>query len=277
MDIKVIGIDLDGTLLTEQNHISQKDIQAIKKAQALGIEVVVCTGRMLQESQFALDALQDCRYSMHCNGAMICDHKTGENVFLQVADPAQVKKCVELFESYDTFYQIYTAQGACCPRRLHHKLDSTVFSVGYVERFFDKQILLDDPVNDIGKSGLDVIKYYMTCTDHQLLKRVSTDVPKIQGMTSAFSSEIGLEVFSDDIGKHVGMQKLLDHLGLGFENLMMIGDSQNDVETIKLAKFGVCMQGGAPAAIEVADFISLDCNNSGVSVAIEKMLEMQKV
>ncbi len=277
LEIKVIAIDLDGTLLDDKNNISKKDIQAIKEAQAQGFEVVPCTGRLFQESEFVLDELKDCRYSMHCNGAMICDHKTGEYVSLQTADDQQIKSCIDLLESYDTFYQVYTAQGACCPKRLHHKLNSEIFSVGYVERFYDQQILLENPVADIKNRGLDVIKYYMSTTDNPLLKMVSAAVNDLPGMTSAFSSDVGLEIFSTDIGKQFGLQKLLSHLSLGFENLMMIGDSQNDVLAIQQAAFGVCMSGGAKVAMEVADFITGDNNNSGVATAIYKMLEDQKV
>jgi len=75
LDIKVVAIDLDGTLLNKQNAVTPENVEAIRLAKEKGIEVVPSTGRLLCESRFALEAIGGCNYSLHCNGSIIWDHR----------------------------------------------------------------------------------------------------------------------------------------------------------------------------------------------------------
>ena len=94
----------------------------------------------------------------------------------------------------------------------------------------------------------------------------------LPGFDSTYSSYYSLEVFQAGMDKRNGLSKLLEHLGYGFENLMMIGDSENDLRAIQAAGIGVAMENALDFIKEKADYVTLDRNNSGVAHAIHKFL-----
>ena len=75
LDIKLIGIDMDGTLLNSEKKISPRTIKALEIASQKGAEIVICTGRVLQGIQEYIPELSFVRYYITSNGASIYDKK----------------------------------------------------------------------------------------------------------------------------------------------------------------------------------------------------------
>lgn len=271
-DLKILAIDLDGTLLNKQNQVTPENIEAIRQARARGIEVVPCTGRLLCESRFAIEAIGGCRYSMHCNGSVVWDHRANRPVFLSAFAPALAQDIIRRLEAANVLFQVYVDDADCCPTRFRDQFTSEIFNATYARIFKDKQLWMDDVGAGIEKCGLKVLKFYIPNRDHDLLVRMKAEMTSLPGVDATYSSHYSLELFQAGMDKLNGLTKLLEHLGLGFENLMMIGDSENDLRAIRAARVGVCMENGQDFVREAADYVTLDRNHSGVAHAIEKYL-----
>ncbi len=272
MDIKVLAIDLDGTLLNSKNAVSPENIEAIRLARQKGIEVVPSTGRLLCESRFALEAIGGCNYSLHCNGSVIWDHRAAKAIYLSAFAPATARQAVERLESHNVLYQVYVNDASCCPKRFYDRFNSEIFNPTYVEMFRDTQLWMENVADEIEQGGWQSIKYYIPNRDHALLERIKEEMTALPGFDSTFSSYYSLEVFQAGMDKWNGLSKLLEHLGLGFENLMMIGDSENDLRAIQAAGVGVAMENALDFIKAGADFVTLDHDHSGVAHAIHKFL-----
>lgn len=272
MDIRVLAIDLDGTLLNKQNEVTDENIKAIQKAREKGIEVVPSTGRLLCESRFALEAIGGCRYSLHCNGSVIYDHRAQRPIFLSAFDRELAAEAVRRLEKHNVLYQVYVDDASCCPKRFYNDFTQEVFNAIYVKMFRDTQIWMDDVAEEIDRSGYHSIKYYVPNRNHELLEQIKQEMATFPGFDAVFSSHYSLEIFQSGMDKLNGLSKLLEHLGYGFENLMMIGDSENDLRAIEAAGIGVAMDNAEDFVKEAADYVTLDRNNSGVAHAIHKFL-----
>ncbi len=272
MDIKVLAIDLDGTLLNKQNAVSPENAEAIRLAKEKGIEVVPSTGRLLCESRFAIDAIGGCNYSLHCNGSVIWDHRSGKTIYLSAFSKELAREAVRRLEKYDVLYQVYVDDASCCPKRFYNKFNNEIFNAVYVRMFRDTQLWMEDVEAEIEQNDYQSIKYYIPNRDHELLERIKKEMIDLPGFDSAFSSYNSLEVFQAGMDKHNGLAKLLEHLGCGFENLMMIGDSENDLKAIQAAGIGVAMENALDFVKAEADFVTLDHDRSGVAHAIHKFL-----
>jgi len=272
LDIKVIVIDLDGTLLNKRNEVTPENIEAIRKAREKGIEVVPSTGRLLCESRFAIEAIGGCNYSLHCNGSVIYDHRAKKPIYLSAFQPELAREAVRRLEKYDILYQVYVDDASCCPKRFYNRFNEEIFNATYVKMFRDTQLWMDDVLTEIDQNNYKSIKYYIPNRDHELLGRIKEEMVALPGFDSTYSSHYSLEVFQAGMDKLNGLTKLLEHLDLGWENIMMIGDSENDLRAIQAAKIGVAMGNAEDFIKEAADFVTLDRNHSGVAHAINKFL-----
>ncbi len=272
MDIKVIAIDLDGTLLNKQNEVTPENIEAIRRAREKGIEVVPSTGRLLCESRFAIEAIGGCNYSLHCNGSVIYDHRAQRPIYLSSFDPELAREAVRRLEKYNVLYQVYVDDASCCPKRFYEKFNDEIFNATYVKMFRDTQVWMDDVLTEIDQNQYKSIKYYIPNQDHELLGRIKEEMIALPGFDSTFSSYYSLEVFQSGMDKLNGLTKLLEHLNLGWENMMMIGDSENDLRAIQAAKVGVAMGNAEDFIKRAADYVTLDRNHSGVAHAIHQFL-----
>lgn len=79
-----------------------------------------------------------------------------------------------------------------------------------------------------------------------------------------------LEIFPNGVNKGTAVQRLAKHLKIKMNQVMAMGDMDNDIPMIKLAGMGVAMKNAEPEVIAVSDYVTDDCNNSGVGKAIEK-------
>lgn len=272
MDIKVIAIDLDGTLLNSKNAVSDENIEAIRLARQRGIEVVPSTGRLLCESRFALEAIGGCNYSLHCNGSIIWDHRAEKAIYLAALPKAQAREAVERLERRNVLYQVYVNDASCCPKRFYDRFNEEIFNPTYVKMFRDTQLWMDNVADEIDRNDYQSIKYYIPNRDHALLESIKEEMTALPEFESTFSSYYSLEVFQAGMDKLNGLTRLLEHMGLGFENLMMIGDSENDLRAIRTAGVGVAMGNALDCIKEGADFVTLDHDHSGVAHAIHKLL-----
>ena len=271
-NIKAIAIDLDGTLLNKQNEVSDRNRRAVARARELGLLVIPCTGRLYCESKFAIDAIDGCEYSLHCNGSAVLNHKTGSPVSLNTLSPELADRAIAQLDSYNVLYQIYVDDADCCAKRFYKDFDERIFNAVYARMFRDTQLWMDDPRSEIAAQGLRVFKFYIPNKDHDLLERIKNEMKAIPGLDATFSSMYSLEVFMAGMDKENGLARLLEHLGLTFENLMMIGDSENDLKAIRAAGIGVAMGNALDFIKEGADFVTLDRGESGVAHAIEQII-----
>lgn len=272
MDIKVLAIDLDGTLLNKQNAVTPENIEAIRLAKEKGIEVVPSTGRLLCESRFAIEAIGGCNYSLHCNGSVIYDHRAAKPIYLSAFPQELARRAVRHLEKHNVLYQVYVDDASCCPKRFYNNFTGEIFNAVYVEMFRDTQLWMENVEAEIEQNNFKSIKYYIPNKDHDLLERIKEEMIALPGFDSTYSSYYSLEVFQAGMDKRNGLSKLLEHLGYGFENLMMIGDSENDLRAIQAAAIGVAMDNALDFIKAEADFVTLDRNNSGVAHAIHKFL-----
>lgn len=270
--IKVIAIDLDGTLLNKQNQVSQANRQAVALARERGLLVVPATGRLYCESKFAIDAIGGCEYSLHCNGSAVLNHKTGAPVSLNTLPPSLADRAMARLDGYNVLYQVYIDDAGCCAKRFYHHFTDQIFNAIYVKMFRDTQLWMEDPRAEIARQRRKVFKFYIPNKDRALLERIKADMTALPGLDATFSSRYSLEVFMAGMDKENGISRLLEHLGMSFENLMMIGDSENDLKAIRAAGIGVAMGNADDYVKAGADFVSLDRGESGVAHAINTLL-----
>ncbi|HGD1690511.1 TPA: Cof-type HAD-IIB family hydrolase [Streptococcus agalactiae] len=267
-DIKILALDLDGTLFTTDKKVSEENKVALKAAREKGIKVVITTGRPLKAIGNLLEDLElvsDEDYSITFNGGLV-QQNTGKIL----AKTAMTRQEVE--DIHEELYQVGLPKDILS--------EGTVYSIankGHHSQYHLANPLLEFiEVDDLEQVPKDVVYNKIvsvidaTYLDQQIAKlpdRLKVDYEMFK------SRDIILELMPKGVHKAVGLELLTKHLGLDSSQVMAMGDEANDLSMLEWAGLGVAMANGIPEAKAIAKATTI-CNNdeSGVAEAIGKYI-----
>ena len=268
MTIRLIALDLDGTLLTSGKTISQADRAAVEEAIARGVLVVPVTGRPAQGVPKEVLELPGVRYVVSSNGATIRDIQTGQ-ALLETHLEAETALAVLSASNHVTMIREAFREGVgylsqadydiLCDRyegaMLAYVLDTRQVVPGTLEEF-----LRDDP---------RPIEELFFLTDSEETKwDLQTVLSALPGISFADPFPRDLEVMAGGIDKGEGLRFLLDRLGITPEETMALGDGGSDLPMLRAAGIGVAMGNSIETVKAGADWVTGSCDENGVAQAI---------
>ena len=283
--IKLLALDLDGTLLNSHGEISVENIKAIQKAEEKGILVTIATGRRFRDAlpvafQLRLNAPVICH-----NGALIKYADTLETVAVSIVPQKTVREILRVGREfggdalvsadphgkgvllYDRIsdenvpLQKYIAwgkrlHGAEAEEAVHHveNLEAICGEVETVHVSFSGSCALMAQLEMILRNELQTSATILT-----------TVYPRLDFTL--------IDILPPDASKGIGVEKLALINKLSAENVMVMGDNYNDLEMLEYAGTAVVMGNASPDLLERAEFqTTLSNDENGVALAIEKFI-----
>lgn len=283
--IKLLALDLDGTLLNSRGTLSDKNLEAIRQAEQMGVLVTIATGRRFRDAlpvarQINLNAPLICH-----NGALIKYADTLENVAVSLLATETVREILRVGKEfggdallsadphgkgtllYDRVsdenipLQKYIAwskrlHGAEAEEAVHHvpnlqdicaEIETVHVSFsGALEAMADLQKVLEDELKD----SVNILATVYPSLDFTLI-----------------------DILPSDASKGIGVEKLALMNRLSAENVMTIGDNFNDLEMLEYAGTAVVMGNASPELLERGEFYTtLSNDENGVALAIERFI-----
>lgn len=245
MKRKAVFMDIDGTLM-ERDGVSQRVIDTIQRARALGHLFFVCTGRslghmpeLLLTADYLDGYVMGC--GMHCvmNGRIVHRERVGKEECLAVAR-----------------YSLDQNRGCL------YECENRMLAVNaHLDRFetFDSIDQLAEALEEAPVSKITILGPYR-----------EEDAAFLSQWFDVYDMGSYSDVVMHGATKATGMQHMLDYLGISREDCIGIGDAINDLPMIQFAGLGVAM-GNAPEEVKrAADAVTETCANDGVAVMIEK-------
>lgn len=268
-DIKILALDLDGTLFTTEKTVTDANKEALKAARAKGVKVVITTGRPLKAIGNLLEELElvsEEDYSITFNGGLV-QKNTGlilDKSALSLSDVKVIHQELDRIGlptdilSEGTVYSIPSSDGRHSQYNLANPL-LTFIEIDSIEDLSD-QIVYNKIVTVTDATYLD-----------QQLAKANQDLYRDY---EAFKSrDVIFEVMPKGIDKAFGLNLLCQHLGLEAKHVMAMGDEANDLSMLKWAGLGVAMANAVAEAKAVADDVTTLTNDqSGVAQAIHKYI-----
>jgi len=283
--IKLLALDLDGTLLNSRGEIPEKNLEAIQQAEAQGVLVTIATGRRFRDAlpvaeQLKLNAPVICH-----NGALLKYADTLETVHVSILAAETVKEVLRVGKAFGG-----NALLSCDP-------------VG-------KGVLLYDAISD---ENIPLQKYIAWSKRlhgaeaeeavHQV-ENLAAVIDTIETVHVSFSGRLApmaelevilrdelnssamilttvyskldftlIDVLPPDASKGIAVEKLALINNLSAENVMVVGDNFNDLEMLEYAGTPVVMGNAAPELLERKAFYqTLSNDENGVALAIEKFI-----
>lgn len=276
--IKIIAVDLDGTLLNSEKKVSPQDKKMIEKAAGSGVHIIPATGRLYNAVPDEVKSLEGVRYLILANGAVVYDMKENRDVLHSEIPREQAKEIFDFLDAYPCIYGCYISDQSWMTHEAKDQIDRYVPEVAFRPLITAFNETADDLRDLVASRDVDVQKIQLFSGDAALIDHLLIRIPEeFPGVVTTSSIRHNVEINAASAQKGVALLRLADFLGIGQEMTMAIGDAINDIDMIKAAGVGVAMANAfAKEVKEAADYITSDCDHGGVAEAIEKFCFSQK-
>ena len=280
MKYKLIGIDLDGTLLTPGGEISETNREAMAAAAEAGAMLLPCTGRSWREAMLSIDDVDQFELGVFVTGAAVCEVPTGSSVDLADIEPHLAKELVDALKDEPEAVLVYrdpqlaghdyliTGNG-----RLTDNTDWW-FTITGSTTYEQRNVAADD-LHHALRVGI-VARASRVVPMQQRIGEQFTDrvlVHHFAALTQPDEEPIHvLEIFAAGVNKWRGLRWIAEQRGIDTSQIAAIGDEINDVSMLRNAACGVVVSNGTDDAKAAADHECPANVEDGVAVAIEKML-----
>ena len=284
-NIRLLALDLDGTLLGADSRVPQENARAVRLAQEAGVQVALCTGRNHTEVlTFNSQLEQSADWAVIANGAAVVDLHSGavtpvgglnrEDCALvrQLSQSFGVDAC---FYTADTFYygHAFLAFLREARRRGRISLDET--AKGYV---FVPDSQGWDAV--LRREKGNVVKAILHHLDPAVVDEMTAALKKTGRFELSPSVMYGgalknVELNRRGVHKGAALEKLCAALGISMEAVMAMGDSDNDRTMVELSGLGVAMGNAQPSLMAVADAVTGANTDCGVAQAIRQYCKVK--
>lgn len=273
MAIKMIMLDLDGTLLDSNKLISEENYRTLARAAAAGVHIIPSTGRFLSSMPQVVRDLPFVRYVSTVNGAELHDLETGEVLFRHLIPLNRTLDFLELTEEFEVLRDFFQDDWGWISHGDMNRLEQFIPEETIRQLFRDVCTPVDSLAEALRHRGRDVMKIELLTTDEalrsQLYPLLREAFPDLN-LTS--SLPYNMELTAGNASKGVALETFCARMGILPEETLAFGDSTNDLSMLLAAGIGVAMENADPLLKAQADHITATNDENGVSQAIRLFL-----
>ena len=292
--VRLVALDLDGTLLNREGHVTPRTRAALQTAVDKGVHIVPATGRPLASLPPVVAQLPGIRYVITCNGASIWDlgddplsavysrysnaaeHRTTQPVcLLHRPMPAETaREAFAVCESFHADLRIFSNGYACTDARSLRLAASRMANSSSTEarqpndgRF----TVLRDAAEWMSRNAFAVEKF---CVFFENAAQAAAALPRFRAIPAVEvvqGAPHNIEVTAAGVDKGEALLSLADLLGVTRQQTMAVGDSENDRAMLEKAGIAAVMANGIPEIRALADLVSTaDCDHDGVAELLQR-------
>ncbi|OAT37281.1 sugar-phosphatase [Proteus myxofaciens] len=268
MSIKLVAIDLDGTLLNNQHKITQEVKDAIQRTKESGTQILLASGRSFNGispylKELGLDTSDN--FCISNNGSQIHQADSGEVIIEDLLN----------FEDYLYFENLSREIGV----HFHALSDNKIYTTNrHISHFTCREAFLTwtplyyRPLNEM-QNDMRFSKFMIVDTPTVLDNAMQYLPANIYEQYSILrSAPYFIEILNTDVNKGNAVKKIAEHLKITPEKIMCIGDQDNDLAMLKYAGLSVAMENAPEAIKKIAKFVTLSNEEHGVAAALNKFI-----
>lgn len=277
MKYKLVCIDMDGTLLNSKKTVSEANKNAIKKAHELGVNIVITTGRVYENAAFYSNLIGVKSLVVASNGAIIKEKDREEVVYKSSLGIENIKQIISLCNKYKVRPNFNTHNSFICGSRFVYTLVSRLFlkSMTAADDGKLKMEYIKDNyklIKKLEQSCDDVIKCEIIHISSKKINALKEELNELKDIEVVSSSKYNIEITAKSVSKGKAVEVLANYYKIRREEIITIGDSENDLSMIEYGGLGVAMGNAGEEIKRRADYITDTNNNDGVAKVINKFI-----
>ncbi len=266
---RLVALDVDGTILTNDHTLPEQVTAAIHAVQARGVQVTLATGKLFVSLSDLMQAFALRGPQITCNGAAICDAPSGRVLHHFPLDEREIALSLaalaacgpEVPIAWYTTDAIYTtAPYGLIDERLAAYHEPPLIRVAAFDATLPRPVKL------------------LMCAEPARLDALRAQIePVLAGKVRVVRTAIDfLECMSLGTTKGTALAIVMDMLGLSRAQTLAIGDSENDIPLLQAAGLGIAVQNAVPELRACAQAVTLSCDDAGVAHALDRWMLSQE-
>ena len=273
-DIRIVALDLDGTLLDSAKRLSEANRAALAEAAAKGVLVVPTTGRFFGMMPACIRDLPFVRYAITVNGAQVFDRATDAALVREEIPLATALEVMRVLDRHDVIYDCYRNNWGWMTEAFKEKAADYATDAHYQKMIAEF------------RRGVPELKAHLTATAAEgnvqkimMFTRLTADPAAMQAIADEVSAAFpSIKVTSSTWNNlefnaktaHTGeaLRRFAETQGLTLANCMAFGDGGNDLTMVEAAGLGVAMANACPEVLAAADYVTLSNDDDGVAAAL---------
>ena len=283
MSIKLVASDLDGTIIDKNNHISEKNFNAIDLLHNKKIKFAICTGKSYSVSRNVCKQF-DASYGIFGNGTQIIDLQTGKELLRKTLSHEDLLFISTMAKRFNFHIHLYTDSEIITEKLEYMDLRNYVLKANSANNTL-KFNIVKDILKYIETNKNDIFSMVIS-TENSSLQELQTLLSINKNIDFAYINKRGkyrdtiidkdyeyINITPTNINKSEALKFLSNYLKLPNESVFAIGDNVNDYEMIKNAGIGVAIGGGWDELKNVAKYVTeANVSDGGFAEAIYKFV-----
>lgn len=277
MGYKLICIDMDGTLLNSNKEITETTKEALLKASELGVRIVISTGRKYADVEYYSNLIGIKSPLITANGAYVKEKESAAALSQCMLGEALVLKILEICNKYHVSPCFHTSQKEYCGDLCFHLMSSFV---RWRQRLKQRMMVVKRNYIATDKQWRIMIAnekdQLLKCVIFQInktkIRKIRDELMSTNELEVVSSTPFNLELTHKGVSKGNGVEVVARYYGLKKEEIIAIGDSENDLTMIEYAGLGVAMGNAMAIVKEKADYITDTNDRDGVAKVIQKFV-----
>ena len=270
--IKLITIDVDGTLVTPLKRLTKENIAAIERAKDAGIHIALVSGRPFHsmiDINKSLGLDKKGHFTICQNGSYVFDNFSQKPMFGTFQSPSDLVKVAKMLENYRLDISAMDGENFYSNKKranIYTKIDAKIHKMPI--KLVDYENLPEDM--EFGR--------FMVLGSKGEIKRFIENMPEEikNNYYPVQTAPFLVEIMNKNTNKGYAISQMADKLGYKMEEVMAIGNEKNDIPMLETAGFAVAMGNAVDELKKHADYITKSNLKSGVGQAIEMLLKNNK-
>jgi Cof subfamily protein (haloacid dehalogenase superfamily) len=274
MKYRLIALDLDGTLLDSQLQIRPATIEALNRVRAKGVQVMIVTGRHHVAAypywhQLGLELPAIC-----CNGAYLYDFRVRQPLAGDPLAQNEARRLLELVRKHKVFTLVYDRDFIAYESNRHFLKNMLRWSATLAEGLRPRYEQVASFERLIEEAEV-IWKFTLagdTCDDKDAMQSLVAEVEQKLGLSCEWSGSDRLDITRAGNSKANRLSDWITEQGITHEEVLAIGDQQNDMEMLRQVGMGVAM-GNSQAGVQAcADWVTGTNDSDGIADALHRFV-----
>ena len=272
-EIRLVALDLDGTLLNREKTISPRNRTALEELHRRGVWMVPITGRPAQGLPQAVLDLPGLRYAVTSNGATIRDLVTGETLLESHLDAETALRVLDACKDFDMIRELFR-DGIGYLSQADYEILRDRYTEPAMRRYvLDTRKVLPGTVEEqLRQDGGSIEELFFLTDSVETKQRLHKALADLPGIAFADPFPRDLEVITGGIDKGEALKFLLQRLDIAPEECIAMGDGGSDVPMLQAAGIGVAMANAEEPVKAAADRVTASCDEDGVALVLEELV-----
>ena len=274
--VKLLALDLDGTILTDEKHVTPRMEAALLAAIDAGLDIVYVTGRPLTGIHDELMAIPNIRYAITSNGAVTTDLLSKARIRGAYLENDVAKAIAKIPMERNLTHSVFINGIGYCEQNFYQDQVKLYKGTKHEEYIRKSRAGTDnmDQLIDASEVGVENI-WFMSHSqaERDELNELILDRWQVKTVLTAITD---VEVGSPWADKGLALDDLSVTLGIDKEEILAIGDNENDLGMLRSAGIAVAMGNATDSVKQMAQILTDTNEEDGAAKVIEKILQCRK-